>query len=202
MALVVKNPPANAGDARDTGLIPGSRRSLEEGMETHSSILAWRIPWTEGPRGLQSMGLQSVGHEWGDLPCTLTPPSRNWFTFFPNKSVAEIAQNSSLPIFLIFSYIKRTSYFEDIPFPSIWGHISSTPWDLPGGSDDKESACQSRRLGLNLWVGKIPWRRKWQPTPVFLPEKCHGQRSLVDCRSLDCKESHTTEYTCMYFEKS
>ena len=54
---VVENPPANAGDERDASLIPGSGRSLEEGMATHSSILAWRIPWTEEPGGLQSMGL-------------------------------------------------------------------------------------------------------------------------------------------------
>ena len=47
VALVVKNPPANAGDRRDAGLIPGLGRSLDEGMATHSSILAWRIPWTE-----------------------------------------------------------------------------------------------------------------------------------------------------------
>ena len=41
----------------DPGLVPGSGRSLGEGMATHSSILAWRIPWTEEPGGLQSMGL-------------------------------------------------------------------------------------------------------------------------------------------------
>ena len=51
----------SAGAARDAGSIPGLRRSLEEGMATHSSILAWRIPWTEEPGGLQSMGLQRVG---------------------------------------------------------------------------------------------------------------------------------------------
>ena len=51
--LVVNNPPANAGDIRDVGSIPESGRSLlEEGMATHSSILAWRIPWTEEPGGL------------------------------------------------------------------------------------------------------------------------------------------------------
>ena len=50
---VVKNPPANAGD---TGLIHGSGRSLEKEMATHISILVWRIPWTEEPDGLQSMG--------------------------------------------------------------------------------------------------------------------------------------------------
>ena len=52
MVLVVKNPPANAGDIRDVGSIPGLGRSLGEGMVTHSSILAWRIPWTEEPVGL------------------------------------------------------------------------------------------------------------------------------------------------------
>ena len=48
---VVKNLPANAGDPRNAGLIPGSGRSLEKEMATHSSILAWRIPWTEEPGG-------------------------------------------------------------------------------------------------------------------------------------------------------
>ena len=43
------------------------------------------------------------------------------------------------------------------------------------------------------WVGKIPWRRKWQPPPVFLPGKSHGQRSLVDYSPQGCKESNTTE---------
>ena len=63
MVLLVKNPPANAGDARDADPIPGSGRCLEEGMETHSSILAWRITWTEEPGGLYSMGSQRVEHD-------------------------------------------------------------------------------------------------------------------------------------------
>ena len=46
---MVKNPPANAGDIRDTGWIPGSGSSLKEAMATHSGIPAWRIPWTEEP---------------------------------------------------------------------------------------------------------------------------------------------------------
>ena len=61
VVLVVKNLPANAGDVRDVGLIPGWEDPLEEEMATLSSILAWRIPWTEEPRGLQSMGSQRVG---------------------------------------------------------------------------------------------------------------------------------------------
>ena len=58
MGLGIKNQPANAGDIKDTGTIPGSGRSLEKGMATHSSILVWRIPWTEEPGGLQFLGLQ------------------------------------------------------------------------------------------------------------------------------------------------
>ena len=60
MVLVVKNLPANVRDIRDVGLLPGLGRSLEEGMETHSSILAWRIPWTEEPGRLQSMGSKRI----------------------------------------------------------------------------------------------------------------------------------------------
>ena len=55
-----KNPPASAGDAKDTGSIPELGRSLEEEMATHSSILAWRISRTKEPGGLQSTGLQRV----------------------------------------------------------------------------------------------------------------------------------------------
>ena len=54
MALVVKNLPASAGEVRDAGLNPDQEDPLEKGMATHSSILAWRIPWTEEPGGLQS----------------------------------------------------------------------------------------------------------------------------------------------------
>ena len=52
MALEVKNLPASAGFVRDAGSIPGQEDPMEEGMATHSSIPAWRIPWTEEPGGL------------------------------------------------------------------------------------------------------------------------------------------------------
>ena len=61
-ALVVKNLPADAADMKNAVQSLGWEDPLEEGMATHSSILAWRIPWTENPSGLQSMGLQRVGH--------------------------------------------------------------------------------------------------------------------------------------------
>ena len=48
-------------------------------------------------------------------------------------------------------------------------------------------------MWVQSWVGKTPWRRKWQPTPVFLPGKSHGQRSLAGYGPWGCKESDTTE---------
>ena len=64
MALVVKNLPTNSGDVRDSVWALGQEDPLEEGMATHSSILAWRIPWTEEPGGPQSIGLKGVRHDW------------------------------------------------------------------------------------------------------------------------------------------
>ena len=64
---------------------------------------------------------------------------------------------------------------------------------FPGDSVVKESTCQCRRYKFYPWVGKIPWRRKWQPTPVSLPGKSHGRRSLVGCSPWGRKESGTTE---------
>ena len=59
--LVVMNPPANAEGREDP---------LEEDMATYSSILAWRIPWSEEPGGLRSMGSQKAGQDWSELACT------------------------------------------------------------------------------------------------------------------------------------
>ena len=83
-------------------------------MATHSSILAWKIPWMEEPGRLQSMGSQRVGHD--------RAPSLSLFTF-------------------------------------------------------------------------MHWRKKWQPTPVFLPGESQGQRNLVGCHLWGCTESDTTEAT-------
>ena len=85
---------------------------MEKAMAPHSSTLAWRIPWTEEPGGLQSMGSLRVGHNWAT--------SLSLFTF-------------------------------------------------------------------------MHWRRKWQPTPVFLPGESQGRGSLVGCRLRDRTESDTTE---------
>ena len=87
---------------------------IGEGNGTHSSTLAWKIPWAEEPGRLQSMGSLRVGHDWAT--------SLSLFTF-------------------------------------------------------------------------MHWRRKWQPTPVFLPGESQGWGSLVGCRLWGCTESDTTEET-------
>ena len=71
----------------------------------------------------------------------------------------------------------------------LFKYLMGLPWWLSG----KESTCQCRRCGFDPWVGKIPWRRKCQPTPVFLPGKSHGQRSLAGYSAQGRKESDMTQ---------
>ena len=72
-------------------------------------------------------------------------------------------------------------------------------WEIvgfPGGTSGKEPACQCRRrrrCGFSPWIRKIPWRRKWQPTPILLPGKFHGQRSLEGYSPWGCKGSDMME---------
>ena len=63
---------------------------------------------------------------------------------------------------------------------------------LPCWLSGKESTCQCRSCEFNRWIRKIPLRRKWHPTPVFLPGKSHGQRSLAGCNPWGAKESDMT----------
>ena len=61
------------------------------------------------------------------------------------------------------------------------------------GDSDGKVLPECRRPGFDPWIGKIPWRRKWKPTPVFLPGEFHGQRNLVGYSPWGHKESDTTE---------
>ena len=115
----------------------GGEDLLEKGMTTHSSILAWRISWTEEPGGLQSRGVQRVRHSW----------ATNTYIHTRACLVAQLVKNPT--------------------------------------------AMQRPRF--DSWVGKIPWRRKWIPTPVFLPGESHGQRSLVGSQSMELQELDTTK---------
>ena len=116
----------------------------------------------------------------------------------PQAQISLFCQGCTNLLFLCLRGIK-TSYFGDF----FEFHISMYIWDphiykikfafllliyhrFPGGAGGKEPTCQCRRQKrrrFDSWVGTIPWRRKWQPTPVFFPEKSHGQRNLVGYNS-------------------
>ena len=99
---------------------------------------------------------------------------------------------------------KKTRFISHAYFLSVYcAHLYSSPiftLGFPGGSvvkKKKRSTCQCRkckRHEFNPWVRKIPWGRKWQPTPVFLPGQFHGQRSLVDYSPWGHKELDKTEW--------
>ena len=84
---------------------------------------------------------------------------------------------------------------------SDWTTTTIIHMGLPRWCSDTEPAYQCRRLRrhrLDPWVGKTPWRKKWQPTPLFLPEKFHRQRSLMGYSPWGCKEPDTTEQLSMH----
>ena len=83
----------------------------------------------------------------------------------------------------------RQEYWSGVPLPSL-------NWGLFQGLSGKESTCQCRRhtrCRFHPWVGKIPWRKKWQPIPVFLPGISHGQKSLMGYRLWSLKELDMTK---------
>ena len=106
LAQWLKNPPA----MRETQEMPvqslGEEGPLEKGMATHSSILAWKISWTEEPGGLQCMGLQRVGHDWS-----------NWACVHALKDILVVSKSGHL-----WKKHKHSclSFYEDISFQLIW----------------------------------------------------------------------------------
>ena len=98
---------------------------------------------------------------------------------------------------------ERTGFFGTVlcslqdQFPGRGVFMSSMCYGagFPGGSEVKASACNAGDLDS---VGRIPWRRKWQPTPVFLPEKSHGRRSLVGYSSRGLNESDMTGVSSLF----
>ena len=136
--------------------------------------------WTGRPGVLQSMGLPRVRHDWATELNWLflsTFLCRFWSVHSSNPSYSHIC----CKLLCIF----------------------------PGGTSGKELACQCRRhkrLRFDPSVRKVPWRRAWQPTPVFLLRESQGQRSLVGYSQLGCKEldmisdlAHT-HYCCGMFK--
>ena len=94
--------------------------------------------------------------------------------------------DQQLPFFLLLLFAMTPHDFYS-PNPSI-----GLCWWL----SDKESTCQCKRCRFDRWVRKIPWRRAWQPTQVFLPGESRGQGSLAGYRPWGHKELETTEHWC------
>ena len=95
--------------------------------------------------------------------------------------------------------MNRSSFEYNSNVSKMFMSYLSNHWSFPRGSDGKTTCLQCWRPGFNPWVGKIPWRRKWQPTPVFLPGKSNGQRSLVGYSPWGRKELDTTKQLHLYF---
>ena len=139
-------------------------------MATHSSILGWRILWTEEPGGLLSIGSHRVGHHWSNLAC-----------------MHACIQSISIPS-PQFCYEPKIAPKIVLTFKNYLNQFFSRL--LPQWLRGKEPACNCRRHGkwrLDPWVGKIPGRRKWHPIPVFLPGESHGQSSLAGYSPWGCK---------------
>ena len=97
-------------------------------------------------------------------------------------------------VYIFLSYIHSRTWKETTSLA--FSTMSVWFMDFPVGASGKEPTCQCtrhKRCGLDPWVGKMPWRRKWQPTAVFLPGNSHGQRNLTSFSPWGHKESDTTE---------
>ena len=95
--------------------------------------------------------------------------------------------NSSYVLFLIYWALGNIKLLLSLLFPLFYSYYFMVCMGLPWWLSGKESTCQCRRQRFNPWVGKISWRRKWQPTLVFLSGKSHEQRSLAGYSPWGCK---------------
>ena len=95
-------------------------------------------------------------------------------------------------VFLSLGFVSLLLYHCTV-YECVGRSVRSPTHGLPRGTSGKEPACQCRRRGFSLWVRKIPWSRKWQPTAVLLSAESHGQRSLAGCSLGVRRESDTAE---------
>ena len=177
--------------------------ALEKEMATHSSILAWKIPCTEELGRLQSMGLQRVGHDWATSLSRTgegngSPLQRSWLEY-PRDSRAWLA--AVYGVAQSWTRLKRLSSSSPSAEKAMAPHSSTLAWKIPwteepGGLQSMESLRVGHDWATSLSLFTfMHWRRKWQPTPVFLPGESQGRESLVGCCLWGRTESDTTEAT-------
>ena len=114
------------------------------------------------------------------------------FSFFPSLNAIVWPYNSDWRI-AVHGVVKSQM---QLSMMMIYRRPCSLP-ALPWWLSSEESACQCRRCGLNPWFGKIPWSRKWQPIPLFLPGKFYGQRSLGGCNPWHHIVRHDCEHALL-----
>ena len=176
------------------------KQFMERTMAAHSSTFAWEIPWMEEPGGLWSMGWHRVRHDWSDLAAAA---ANSFIAIACNIAWSQkvwclLLCYSFSRLLWIFRIIFRSIKFWILFFLLLWkvplAFWYGLHWNygLPRWLSGKESACQFR-CGSDPYVGKIPWSREWQPAPVFLPGKFHGQRSLGRLQSMRLQDLDTTE---------
>ena len=179
----VKNLPASAGDVSS--------------VRSRSCVQLFATPWTTAHQAylsitnsrslLKIMSIKLVmpsNHLILCRPLLLLPSIFPSIRVFSNELVLCIRW----PKYWSFSFnISLSSY----PSDATWFLWDKGSEGFPGGASGKETDCQCRRgkrHGFSPWVGKIPRRRAWQSTPVFLPGESRGQRSLVGYSPWGCKE--------------
>ena len=160
----------------------------EKAMATHSNTLAWKIPWTEEPGGLQSMGSLGVGHDWATSLSLFTFMHwrRKWQptpVFLPGESQGQGSLGGLLSMgsHRVGHDWSNLAAAKAALFQCSYLTSASPLRGFPRDSVVKESTCQCKRwkrLRFDPWVGKISWRRKWRPTAIVFPGKFHGQRRL------------------------
>ena len=160
-------------------------------MAPHSSTLAWKIPWMEEPGGLKSMWSLRVGHDWvtslsrigerngNPLQCSCLENPRDRGAWW--AAVYGVTQSRTRLTRLSSSSLNKSDL--------VGSRVTSEVKNLP------DSAGDVKDTGLIHGWGRVPQRRKWKPTPVFLPGEFHAQRSLVGYSPWGCKEPDTTEAT-------
>ena len=181
---------------------PGNNWGWEEKRTTEDEMVGWHhwlsgceFEWTPGVGGIQG-GLVCCS-AWGRKESDTTE-QLNWSGSSTYMAALHTAINP----------LGENCYphFKDVETESWESENQSCLWErcwvwLPWWLRQWRICPECRRHGFNPWVGKIPWRKAWQPTPVFLPGEFHGQRSLAGYSPWGCKEMDTTEQLKLYRSK-
>ena len=120
----VKNPPANAGDAGDSSLIPALGRSPREENVNPSRIVAWKVPWTEEPGRLQSMGSQGVRHDWAHAHVIIIPSRWHWSAIRCHKIEVDLSWVVSVTKSKL---VMPTAAQTNKPTGEFWGQVRELP---------------------------------------------------------------------------